>query len=100
MVEGKIKLEKIEEIADLAMLPVNKQEKDKFVGQFSKTIEVMDQLNEIKTEGVEPTAQVTGLTNVWREDEIDEARVLAQEEALSQARKTYKGYFVVDRLIE
>ena len=35
-----------------------------------KIVEYINQLGELDTSGVEPTYQVTGLENVWREDEV------------------------------
>lgn len=90
----------VEKIAKLANLTLTEEELKKFPEQFSKTIEVVDELNEIDTAGIGITSQVTGLVNVWREDEIDEKRVLPQDLALSQAKKSHKGYFVVERIIE
>ena len=66
---------------------------------FEQTLKVIDQLNELDTSQVKPTSQVTGLTNVWREDKVDKSRMLTQKQALSNAKKTHKGYFVVPAVI-
>lgn len=95
-----ISKEEIAKIAKLSNLTLKEEEISKFADQFTKTIEVVDELNEVETFGLKPTSQVTGLTNVWREDRIDEARVLPQELALSQTKRSYKGFFVVERIIE
>ena len=68
--------------------------------QLEETLETIAQLDEVDTKNVEPTSQVTGMTNVFREDVIDQARILSQSEALSNAKNTHKGYFVVPALIE
>ena len=90
----------VEHLAGLAKLVLTEQEEKKLAGQLSETIKVVEQLGEVDTKGVEATAQVTGMTNVWREDEIDKTRVLSQEEALSQAKRVANGFFVVKRIIE
>lgn len=95
-----ISKEEVAKIAKLSNLTLKDEEISKFADQFTKTIEVVDELNEIKTSGLKPTSQVTGLTNVWREDNVDETRVLPQELALSAANRSYKGFFVVERIIE
>jgi len=46
-----------------------------------------------------PPIKLLGLKNVTREDKIDETRMLSQKEALSQAKKTHKGFFVVPAVI-
>lgn len=92
--------DEVKKIASLANLGLNEEELKRFPSQFNKTLEVVDQLNEIETKNVSETAQVTGLTNVWREDEIDKDRTLSQLEALDQAKESHEGYFVVPRIIE
>jgi Asp-tRNA(Asn)/Glu-tRNA(Gln) amidotransferase C subunit len=47
-----------------------------------------------------PTSQVTGLTDVVREDAITTLSTLTQEAALSGTEKTDNGYFVVDYVFE
>ena len=39
----------------------------------------INQLDELDTDGVEPTYQVTGLQNVWRDDEIIDSSVSRQQ---------------------
>lgn len=95
-----ISKEEVAKIAKLSNLTLKDEEISKFADQFTKTIEVVDELNEVETFGLKPTSQVTGLTNVWREDNVDETRVLPQELALSAANRSYKGFFVVERIIE
>ncbi|MFA6255510.1 MAG: Asp-tRNA(Asn)/Glu-tRNA(Gln) amidotransferase subunit GatC [Patescibacteria group bacterium] len=58
----------VEHIALLARLGLSEAEKEKFASQLSSILDYVEQLKEVKTEGVEPTAQVTGLENVMRPD--------------------------------
>ena len=58
----------VEYIAKLARLGLNKQEKDKFTEELSAILDFVDKLNEVKTNKIEPTAQVTGLKNITRQD--------------------------------
>ncbi|MBU1018618.1 MAG: Asp-tRNA(Asn)/Glu-tRNA(Gln) amidotransferase subunit GatC [Patescibacteria group bacterium] len=60
---------KITKTLNLARINVSPQEERKLDSVF----EYMEVLNEVDTEGVEPTSQVTGLQDVMREDEIDES---------------------------
>jgi len=50
------------------------------------------------TAQVEETSQVTGMENVFREDEIKPS--LSQDEVLANAPRKYKGYFVVEAIFE
>ncbi|NUM25516.1 MAG: Asp-tRNA(Asn)/Glu-tRNA(Gln) amidotransferase subunit GatC [Candidatus Buchananbacteria bacterium] len=64
--------QEVKHIAHLARLGLNDQEVEKFTAQLSSILEYVEQLQKIDTTGVEPTAQVTGLENVMRPDEVKE----------------------------
>lgn len=81
-------------IGQLAKLPLAKDELVKFSGQLSKVLDFMGQLSKLKLDQ-KKTSPHLNLTNVTREDKIDTSRILTQKQALSQARKTYQGYFLV-----
>lgn len=85
-------------VAKLANLPLTDEEKKKFEGQLSETLDYVAQLEEIDTKNVEPTSQVTGLENVFREDIV--APSLSQEEALKNAKSTHNGFFRVKTILE
>lgn len=61
--------------------------------QFRGILDLMQELGEVDTADVVPTAQVTGLSNVFREDIVGES--FSQEEALSQAPEHEQGYFKI-----
>ena len=61
--------EEIEHIAKLANLTLSENEVEKIGGQLSEVIQYINHLSEVETEKVEPTSQVTGLKNIFREDE-------------------------------
>lgn len=87
-------------IATLANLPLNESEIDIYTEQLTNIVDHFTELNEIDTENVIPTSQVTGLIDVTRPDEIDTTRVLSQDEALSGTDKTENGLIVVDYVFE
>lgn len=62
--------QEVEKIALLARLGLSEEEKEIFAKQLSSILDYVEKLNEVDTTGVEPTAQVTGLENVMREDEV------------------------------
>ena len=78
-------------IAKLANLTLTEEEVSVFTKQLSETLDYVEKLKEIKTENIDPTFQTTGLKNVTRDDVIEPS--LTQEEALKNAKATYKGYF-------
>ncbi len=87
-------------IALLANLEVSAQEQQKFAEAFSATLDEVAKLNHVDTSELAPTNHVTGLTNVWRQDVVDQGRLLPQSDALAQAVHSLRGFVVVDRVLE
>jgi aspartyl-tRNA(Asn)/glutamyl-tRNA(Gln) amidotransferase subunit C len=55
-------------IAKLARLKLTEEETRKMPKELSSILEYIDMLNEVNTDGIEPTAQVTGIETRLRED--------------------------------
>lgn len=94
------KAEDVDHIAKLANIPVTEEEKKKLADGFNTVIKVVEQLNNVNVDKVEPIHQVTGMTNVFREDEIDTKRMFTQNQALANTKRKHRGYFVVNRVLE
>jgi len=60
--------EEVQHIASLARIELSAEEVEKFQKELGTILDFVGKLNEVDTLGVEPTAQVTGLTNALRED--------------------------------
>jgi aspartyl/glutamyl-tRNA(Asn/Gln) amidotransferase C subunit len=86
----------INHLAKLSNLKVNDKEIKKLSGQFEETLKVISQLNEIDTKKINPTYQVTGKSNFFRDDCIVKANILTQKEALSNGKSSYSGYFLIN----
>lgn len=82
----------LKKVVKLANLPLTVVEEKKYSEQLSKILDYFEQLNQVDTLGVEATFNVTGLSNVMREDET--AASLSQDEALSNASNKKEGLFV------
>ena len=54
----------------------------------------------MKSTGIAPTSQVTGLVNVFREDIVDTTRMLSQEEVLLNAHAAHDGFILVPQILE
>ena len=80
--------------ANLAKLALKSKDVGKFKDQLSNIFEYIDQIGEMKTKGVKVTSQTTQIKNRFREDKINKKLILPQKQALSGAKKIYKGYFV------
>ncbi len=60
--------EDIKGIANLARLSLTPEEEIRYAEELSVVLSYIDTLNEVETDGVEPTTQVTGLEDVMRDD--------------------------------
>lgn len=88
----------VEHVARLARLEVSEEEKTTFARQLSSILTHIDQLKEVETAGVEPTATVLPTDNVFREDEMRPS--LTQERALAGAPDQADGFFRVPKILE
>jgi len=62
--------DEVRHIAKLAKLKLTNEEIVKFQKELSNILTLVGKLGEVDTDGVEETSQVTGLTNVFGEDEV------------------------------
>lgn len=91
--------EEIQHIAELSRLKLSPEEEEKYRNQLGSILDYVKMLDEVKTEGVAATAQVSGLMDVFREDE---ARPWNQEEAeasLNQGERE-NGNLKVKRVLQ
>lgn len=88
----------VKHVALLAKLKLDQKEIKKFQEQLSEILDYVNMLKELDTKGVEPTSQVTGLENVFREDKPLSS--LSQEEALSGAKEKHNNFFKVKAIFE
>jgi len=68
----KLSKKEVEKIAKLARLELTDQEIETYSEQLSAILGYVDQLQELDTENIKITSQVTGLSNVMREDKIEQ----------------------------
>ena len=66
----KLTKDQVRHIAKLARLNLSNEEVEKFTTELTQILDYVEVLQEVDTNDVEPTAQVTGLTNSFRDDEI------------------------------
>ena len=69
----------VRHLAQLSSLQMSDAEAELLRVGIEKIINYINQLDELDTDGVEPTYQVTGLQNVWRDDEIIDISVSRQQ---------------------
>ncbi|WP_188455112.1 Asp-tRNA(Asn)/Glu-tRNA(Gln) amidotransferase subunit GatC [Virgibacillus oceani] len=93
-----ISKDQVKHVANLARLAITDEEAEKFTNQLSSIIKYAEQLNELDTDGVEPTTHVLDLKNVLRKDEPKEW--ITQEDALKNAPDKKGDYFRVPSILE
>lgn len=64
------------------------------------TLEYAKVLSQVDVSDVVATNEITGLTNVLREDQVDDSRTFTQEQALQNAPSTHNGFFMVKAILE
>ena len=69
----------VRHLAQLSNLQLSDDEITSLQTDLANILDYIDQLNEIDTSGVEPTYQVTGLENVWRDDAVDSGTVTRED---------------------
>jgi len=67
---AKLTREDVLKLAQLARLDLTADEIEKYRAELSEILHYVEQLQSVDVEGLEPTRQVTGLTNVTRRDEV------------------------------
>ena len=92
--------EEITHVAKLARLELSEEEIEKYGEQLSGVLSYIDQLREVDTTGVEPTAQVTGLQNSWREDVVEDWNDASRQAALKLAPDLEDNQLKVRRVLE
>lgn len=65
----------VRQLATLSGLTPSDNEVDTLRDDLSNILSYIDKLATLDTEGVEPTYQVNGQTNVYRKDEVEQADV-------------------------
>ncbi|MBU0708991.1 Asp-tRNA(Asn)/Glu-tRNA(Gln) amidotransferase subunit GatC [Patescibacteria group bacterium] len=85
----------VQRVAKLARITLSQEELAKFQKQLSAVIGYASQMNEVNTDSVLPTAQVTGLKNTYREDSPQKDQSLNHRQALANAPDQQDGYFKV-----
>lgn len=93
-----ISKETIEYVGILAKLELTDEEKEQAGRDMERMLDYIDKLNELDTEGVEPMSHVFAVSNVFREDEVENGD--DREQILANAPKVKDGAFQVPKTVE
>lgn len=95
---AKLTREDVLKLARLARLEVSEDEVQKYADEVGAILQYVEVLNNIDMEGVEPTNQVTGLSNVMRKDEVVDYQA-KPEDLLRNAPAVEDGHIKVKRML-
>ncbi|MCI3923112.1 Asp-tRNA(Asn)/Glu-tRNA(Gln) amidotransferase subunit GatC [Paenibacillus sp. TRM 82003] len=93
-----VTLKDVEHVAKLARLELTEDEKARFTEQLNAILKYAEKLNELNTEGVEPTSHVLPVKNVLREDVARPSWPL--DESMKNAPEEEDGQFRVPAVLE
>lgn len=88
----------VQYVASLAKIAITDQEAKQFTKELDAVLGYVKQLEAVDTKGLEPTYQVTGLTNVARRDEVIDYGV-SQKELLKNAPHQKDGAIEVPKVL-
>jgi aspartyl-tRNA(Asn)/glutamyl-tRNA(Gln) amidotransferase subunit C len=94
----RISLEEVDHVALLARLGITAAERERFQEQLSSILAYVEQLGELDTSQVSPSAQIFEFANVTRPDVAQQG--LTTEQALANAPEHLGGYFVVPPVLD
>ena len=95
---SKIDPAEVMRLAKLARIGITGAEAAALAGELDSIVGFVGQLSTVETTGTEPTSQVTGLSDVWRADEVKPS-LLSREQLLANAPETQDGYIKVRRVL-
>lgn len=96
---AKLTREDILKLARLARLDISEEEIELYQKELSSILQYVEQIQNTDVTGLKPTTQVTGLTNVMRDDEVQDYGV-SPEDLLRLAPNTQDRQLKVKRMIK
>ncbi len=93
----KVTSDDVEHVATLANLELSSEELATFTAQLDSILTFFEKLQELDTEGIEPTFQISVFHNPFREDKVEPS--ISEEDALKNAPEKDNGYFKVPKVI-
>ena len=88
----------VRKVASLARLRISESDLEKYGNQLNKIIGFVEQLNEVKTDGVEPLPSPVDIALTLRQDAVTDGN--CQDAVLSNAPEAVEGFYVVPKVVE
>ncbi len=90
--------EEVLKIAQLAKLQISEAELEQYAKDLSNIMSLVDQMNKVNTQGIEPMAHSQDVTQRLREDKVTETN--QREKFQTIAPSADKGLYLVPKVIE
>ena len=88
----------VKSIADLARLAISDENIDKYSTELSSILDLVEQMNAVDTEGVQPLAHPTDAVQRLRADVVTESN--NREKYMANAAAQEDGLFLVPKVVE
>jgi aspartyl-tRNA(Asn)/glutamyl-tRNA(Gln) amidotransferase subunit C len=88
----------VEKIAHLARLAISDEEKDRYAGELSNILDLVEQMNAVDTDKVSPMAHPLQMVQRLRLDEPTEADQRELFQGIAPAAEN--GFYLVPRVVE
>ncbi len=88
----------VDRVANLSKLRLSAEEKAQMATQMAEIVAFADELSKIDTEGIDETAHIVPVSNVFREDEVLSS--FSREALLSGAPQQQDGYIFVPQVVK
>jgi aspartyl-tRNA(Asn)/glutamyl-tRNA(Gln) amidotransferase subunit C len=85
-------------LENLSRLELSESERDKLAGSLNDILKMVDKLNELNTEGVEPLVYINEDISILREDVVKNQ--VSRQDALKNAPDHNGTYFKVPKVID
>lgn len=92
-----VSLDEVRHLAALSEIQLSDSELESLATDIDNIVGYINQLDELDTDQVEPTFQLTGLQNVWRDDKIEPQ--LSREKLLNLAPDTENNQVKVPKVL-
>ena len=93
-----INREDVNQIAELCKLSFSDMEIDGFIKEFEKVLDLVENIKEADTDGIEATYVVNEYRNPFIEDEVKES--IPQKEVLKNTVEEKYGYFKILKVVD
>ena len=96
---SKLSRDDVLKLARLARLDLSDDEIQEYASELSEILQYVEQLQAVDTQGLKPTNQVTGLTNVMRPDSVVDYGYQPQDLQKNLPQPTIDGQIKVKRML-